>query len=208
MKSFFATTRDDWTDPKGQLHAYLVPDKSYLEWALPVRQRLESVPFLAVQPESALHATVQRFPFLLGEISSTQLDALAENALAGFRDFPVLELTFGPPSLMSDAVVTYGGDPDNLPSGWVSLVERVREIAWQTFGEEGVHYAPPFGPHITLAYGIGNGEDTVIGAALGQSPSPADTQTFSHLAWCAVHQFPDRGIYTFTELFRTPFGTA
>lgn len=208
MKSFFATTHDDWTDPKGQLHAYLVPDKSYLEWALPVRERLESVPFLAVQPESALHATVQRFPFLLGEMSSAHLDALADNALAGFRDFPCLELTFGPPSLMSDAVVTYGGDPDDLPAGWMSLVEHVRAVACQTFGEEGVYYAPPFGPHITLAYGIGNGDDGVIDATLGESSSPAGTLIFSDIAWCAVHQFPDRGIYTFTELFRTPFGQA
>ncbi|MDO5729921.1 MAG: hypothetical protein Q4P71_09915 [Actinomycetaceae bacterium] len=207
MRSFFATTHDDWTDPAGQLHAYLVPDTSYVQWAQPIRERLDIVPFLAVQPQSALHATVQRFPFLLSEITQEQIDTLRNTAREGFADFASLELTFGAPSLMADAVVTYGGDPNNLPEGWKNLVERVRSVAQEALGPEGVHYAPPFGPHITLAYGTNDGEDSVIEDVLGEQ-SEAGTITFQDLAWCAVHQFPDRGIYTFTELFRTPFAKA
>lgn len=192
MRDFFSTTVDDWTDPAGQLHAYLIPDGDFLAWARPALAALEPFPCLATQPEGGLHATVQRFPHLLSE--EVDVEAFAR-AVAARRPGP-LELDFSAPISDGTAVLTLGRG-----SGWERLIEAVRGACAEVKGQRAVHYDPPFGPHITLAYGIGDGDDEEILAALGGAGTPP-AQRLTELAWCAVHQM--EGTYTFEVLATTP----
>lgn len=56
LADFFAGTVDDWSDPGGMLHAYLVPDAATIDRLRPALRALEPLDFLAPQLPEALHA--------------------------------------------------------------------------------------------------------------------------------------------------------
>lgn len=194
MRNFFDTTVDDWTDPAGQLHAYLLPDEEFLSWVEPGLEALSAFDCLAPQPPQALHATVQRFPYLL----SSPCDVEAFAAAVAERRPGAVELSFARPTSDDLAVISLGRG-----TGWEELTEAVRSAAAEVGGDPAIHYNPPFGPHITLAYGVGDGDSEEILAALAEIPEPP-AQRFTELAWCAVHQV--EGTYTFEVLTTTPLG--
>lgn len=205
VSDFFATTVDDWTDPSGQLHAYLVPNADGLARLAPAVAAVSGLAYLAPQPIEALHATILRFPFLVSELDDDALARLADAASRLGAVLPPVELTFDEPAPVVNSVLTRAtpGPP------WTELIRVVRGAAVQAFGEKAGHYDPPFGPHITVAYATGPGEDEEIAAALAADPAasaPIGPLVFPSIAWCAVHQNRAAGTYTFETLVTTPLG--
>ncbi|MFT3889347.1 MAG: hypothetical protein QM713_14460 [Arachnia sp.] len=205
VTDFFATTVDDWTDPSGQLHAYLVPCADVHLRLTPALDTLRGLGFLAPQPIEALHATVQRFPFLVGDLDDAALARLrAAGERAGVGLAPV-RFAFGAPGPAGDAVIVRAesGEP------WERITGAVRQIAEEALGPEALHYGLPFGPHMTLAYATATGDDATVTAALAadeRATVPLGEVEFTEIAWCAVHQNRAVGTYTFDTLFVTPLG--
>ena len=202
VSDFFATTADDWTDPTGQLHAYLVPDAATRERLARAVAAVAGLGYLAPQPVDGLHATVQRFPFLIGELGEAALARLRESAAASAAGLPPVRLGFGEvvPTVNSVLVLA---TPDDQ---WAAVVNLARTTAAAALGDAALHYQPPFGPHITIAYATGDGDDDEVLAALAENGEigPAGEMVFTDLAWCAVHQNKVEGTYTFETLFTTP----
>lgn len=202
VSSFFAGTVDDWSDPSGQLHAYLVPEDVVLEWLQEPVRALEPLSFLATQPRRALHATVLRFPFLIRDLPEDGLARLSAASAQRCLTVGPLLLDFDEPHPTADSVLLRA-EPT---SAWSRLVDAARAAAVEALGEEARRYAPPPAPHLTLAYATGEGEDSEIVAALDgdRPPRRLGTVTFDRLVWCAVHQNRTSGTYTFDTLFHTP----
>lgn len=196
MEDFFATTVDDWTDPAGMLHAYLVPDAAAVDRLLPSVAAVGTLPFLAAQPAQALHATILRLPFR-ADLGPDELTALA--AAAAERASSPITLTFGAPApVVNSVLVRATPGPE-----WDALVDHVRESAAAALGEDARRYGPPFGPHMTLAYATASGSDQEVVATLGDA-APLGPVTFTEVAWCAVHQNRAEGTYTFETVLTTP----
>ncbi|MFT4229780.1 MAG: hypothetical protein QM602_05775, partial [Microbacterium sp.] len=149
------------------------------------------------------HATVQRFPFLVRDLDGAELVALRD---AGRRLAALgpITLDFDAPAPAGDAVVVRA----RVEEDWGVLSHTVRDAAALALGDEARRYGPPFGPHMTLAYGTATGHDADVHSALGAEPDAAaqlGVVTFAELAWCAVQQNRDAGTYTFEVLFTSPF---
>lgn len=202
VSDFFATTADDWTDPTGQLHAYLVPDAATRERLARAVAAVAHLGYLAPQPIDGLHATVQRFPFLIGELDEATLTQLQESAAASAAGLSPVRLGFGEVVPTVNSVLTLATPDDQ----WAAVVDLARTAAAAALGDAALHYQPPFGPHITIAYATGEGADSDVVAALADAGAdgPAGEIVFTELAWCAVHQNKAEGTYTFETLFATP----
>lgn len=202
VTSFFAGTVDDWSDPTGQLHAYLVPEAQVVASLLDTLGALGKLPFLAIQPPEALHATVLRFPFLIGELPAGRLADLGAAAVRHCSGTGPLHLDFDEPHPTADSVLLRAA----ATGDWDALVDAARAAAVEALGEEARRYAPPPAPHLTLAYATAEGSDAQIVDALAGDGPPRrlGAVTFDALAWCAVHQNRDAGTYTFETLFETP----
>ena len=205
VSDFFATTVDDWDDPSGALHAYLLPDDATVDALRPALAALEPLDYLAVQPASGLPATVLRFPSIIAELGADPLRDLEAAVAAAAAGQGPLELTFGEPHPTSDSVLLAA----NADEGWDSLVELIRRAGKQALGDGADLYAPPFAPHLTLAYATGDGDDARINELLDEAGACVQLGPvrFGQIAWCAVHQNRFEGTYTFDVLFHTPLGT-
>jgi hypothetical protein len=201
VQSFFGTTVADWDDPAGQLHAYLLPDQNTLAPLDRAAKQLRGFDFLGVQPESAMHFTVQRFPHLLSErVPVTALAATAQSYLTGLGP---LELKLGEATVTENSVIV----PASCVQ-WDELVARTRSAAEAVLprtaaGEVPLVYNAPR-PHITLAYARAAGE-------IKQPPVASlwpRTVQIASLAWCAVHMDPADGVYTFDVLAESEFSPA
>lgn len=205
VTDFFAITIDDWHDPAGALHAYLVPNAEERARLAPARSAAREVPFLAVQPEAGLHATIVRLPPLVSELDSDDLPGINARATESGRQLGSLTIEFGGPQVTADSLlVSARGD-----ERWDALVELVRGAVRPASSGNVDRYPSPRAPHITIAYATGDGEDALIRRALAATPG-AEAElgaiTFEHIAWCAVHQNREVGTYTFEVLFTTPLG--
>ncbi len=130
---------------------------------------------------------------------------LSEAASRLGAEVPPVELSFDEPAPVVSSVLTRAtpGPP------WTDLIRLVRGAAVEALGERAGHYDPPFGPHITVAYATGPGEDEEIVAALAADPAasaPIGSLAFPSIAWCAVHQNRAAGTYTFETLVTTSLG--
>ena len=203
VEDFFATTVDDWTDPAGMLHAYLVPDATTLGRLAPVVAAISQLDYLAPQPIDALHATIQRFPFLIRDLDGAALGRLRGIATDDGTRLAPVRLRFDAPAPVVNAVLIRAVGDDQ----WAGLLRVVRGAATAALGPRAEHYGPPFGPHITLAYATATGDDGEIASALAADSStaaPVGEMVFREIAWCAVHQNREAGTYTFETLFATP----
>ncbi len=209
VTDFFATTVDDWDDPGGMLHAYLIPDAAMKDRLASASAALAAPglhAFLAPQPRAALHVTVQRFPFLVVELDAERLTDLAERATRSTSSLAPVLLDFGAPTPAAASVLVRA-EPD---ARWQALVSAVRDSASAALGPDARRYEPPADPHITLAYATATGEGAAIRSALEShtgAASPLGEAVFSEVAWCAVHQNRSEGTYTFETLFSTPLGS-
>lgn len=200
ITSFFATTVDDWSDPAGQLHAYLVPAERARMAMLPAMAAIADVPYLGVQPESALHATIQRLPFMRSSMTAEDVAALENEAARVFAELAPITLRFASPIITHDSVLLLA---EHTPE-WDALTSAVRRAA-SVLGENASHYDPPYGPHISLAYAKDDGPKADIATALGETASEVlGDVTFDSVAWCAVHRNPGAGTYTFDIITETP----
>ncbi|MGO1592647.1 MAG: 2'-5' RNA ligase family protein [Ancrocorticia sp.] len=205
VQSFFATTQDDWTDPSGMLHAYIVPSSVPKQRLAEAAATLTGLSFVAPQPTEALHGTIQRFPFLLRDLDQDAIDQLetsAQNAAAKLQPF---DLSFGAARVTKDSVLASA----EIGPSWEALVKVTRSAAQAALGPEALRYDPPFGPHMTLAYAVSDGPDEEIDDALRSGPGtsePIGPVTVGEIVWCAVHQNRNQGTYTFEPLFSTALG--
>lgn len=205
VTNFFATTVDDWSDPAGALHAYLVPEAEVGFRLAPAVKAARRVPFLAVQPGNSLHATILRLPVLVRDLKDDDVALIRAEATRSGTSFGPLSLTFGTPHITSDSLlVSAPGD-----ERWDGLMAIVREVEARVFGPDGSQYPSPWAPHMTIAYAIAGGDDDAILSELSDTDGATAAigpVTFTKIAWCGVHQNRDAGTYTFDVLFETPLG--
>lgn len=205
VTNFFATTVDDWDDPAGVLHAYLVPEPNVRARLAPALEAVGEVPFLAAQPLEGLHATIVRLPVLVRNLADDDASLVMATATESGTALGPITLRFGSPHVTPNSLLV------SAPGGerWDALVALVRDAAAQVPGVDANRHPPPWAPHITLAYATSDGEDDVIRSALSATPGATNALnavTFTKIAWCGVHQNRDAGTYTFDVLFETPLG--
>lgn len=207
MRSFFETTVDDWNDPSGQLHAYLVPEADFVEYANEVQGRLREFRFIASQPLDALHVTVQRFPNI---ISDFYKDEYREHALGVLEETSrdMLESSISPSFILEAPAVTENSviSMSLNSNAFEVLNKNVRQVAEYALGKGALLYPPPPFPHITYAYGTASGDNIAVEEALEGIGDPP-VQSFTSLSWCAVHQNRSSGTYTYETLFSTPLSS-
>ncbi len=200
MKDFFTAKTDPWDDPSGQLHAYLLPGKDFIDWAIPILNRLGGCANLAVQPEEALHVTVQRIPHMRGDLSDHQIRHLLDATAHAVSSLKPWTMDFSSPEVTCDSVLCFGEPVDKFHI----VADAVRGAACDVLGSHACHYSAPPRPHITLAYAHGDADDAEAMKAVGDIlPPPVNCE---QVVWCAVHQNIDQGIYTFDVIGRIPVG--
>lgn len=199
IENFFATTVDDWDDPGGMLHAYLIPDEASRGRLDAAAERLGGIDFLALQPSGALHVTVQRLRQLVRDLDSPAVSSLVEASSQRTELRGPVVLEFGPARPCRSGVVSEAA----AGAEWHEMIRLVREAATASLGADAVSFDPPSVPHITLAYAIGAGADAPIHRALEGVPSIGPI-LFQEIVWCAVHQNRRAGTYTFDRLAATP----
>lgn len=203
VTNFFATTSDDWQDPAGALHAYLVPDGAVGARLTPALEVARGIPFLAAQPAPSVHATILRLPSLVRDLSDEDVALIRAEATRSGLSFGPITLDFGTPHLTADSLlVAASGGPR-----WEALTALVREVEAQVWGTDVNGYSSPWAPHMTIAYAVSGGDDDAVVSALSGrdgATTALGPVAFTKIAWCGVHQNRDAGTYTFDVLFETP----
>lgn len=206
METFFTPATEPWTEPSGQLHLYVLPDRRTADALEPYRQALVGGPGVAVQPREYLHFTVQRLPHMLRQVRA-QVPSLVAAMRQELHSLPSFELHLRQPEILPDSVVVRAAAEE----GWRALTERLRAACVRVLGASALTFDPPaIGTHLTLAYGIGHGDDAALAARLGaaaqQSEEVLATLRVDSAILVAVHVDPSAGIYAFDHLAEISFG--
>lgn len=163
------------------------------------------MPFLGVQPDEGLHATIVRLPPMVRDLNDEGIALMRTHATGAGRAFGPITIRFGAPHITADSLhVSAAGD-----QRWDGLIALIREAGAQIPGVDGNMYPPPWAPHMTIAYATAAGDDEQIRQSLAATPDATaelGPLTFTSIAWCAAHQNRDVGTYTFEVLFGTPLG--
>ncbi|MEW6897155.1 hypothetical protein V3M69_05925 [Trueperella pyogenes] len=158
MHSFF-TDPATHIGPEGQLHVWAMAKAEVRRALTPFAQACDAFDCLGLQPPSALHATVLRLAPHDGDVAAfcaafrRECDGLGE-----------LHLPVQWPAVVEDSVICLGATTPQ----WDRLICATKRASIQAFGDEATPYNPPFSPHLTIAYGVCEGDDEPIVAALQQ----------------------------------------
>lgn len=185
----------------GRLHVYFVLDPATpLSQAMAdISTQMHGFSCLASQPINYYHATVQQFSTYVQDLTEHTLERLQVqlgNALSQLEPFT---LTFQVPEARRYAVETIA---QPHPS-WDAVVGAVREAARVTTGSDLPD--PPFGPHMTLSYGVGDGDNEEINRQITAAGFPID-QSIAHLDLVSVDQNRQSGVFEFESLCRFALG--
>lgn len=158
MHSFF-TNPASHIGAEGQLHVWAMAKPELRNALEPFARSCDSFDYLGVQMSQDLHATVLRL---------APTDGNTAAFIAAFRrecgDLGRLRLPLGWPVPTEDSVICIG----EYSRKWEALITATQRASVQAFGKAAAPYDPPFGPHITIAYGIDDGSNAPIAAALRQ----------------------------------------
>ncbi|PIN51231.1 hypothetical protein CT171_05825 [Trueperella pyogenes] len=156
MHSFF-TDPATHIGPEGQLHVWAMAKAEVRSALAPFAQACAGFDCLGIQPLSALHATVLRLAPPDGDVAAFCAAFRRECEGLGELHLPVQW-----PVVMEDSVICVG---PKTPQ-WDRLICATERASIQAFGDEAAPYNPPFGPHLTVAYGVCDGIDEPIITAL------------------------------------------
>lgn len=207
MKRFFGQPMTLWPSMRNRLHVYLLPDEE-LRAALVARQKaLEGFDYCSVQPAAFLHATVQQFAVTTEQVTPEQLEAFTRQLAQFAADFQPFDIPLTAPVADDWSLGVRG-----LPSAeWHHLVDGVRTVAAETINIDHEMPKAPFGPHLSLGYGVADGSSEQIQLAsdslngsrglntLNDSDALAGSELpllrVSELHLLAVHQDVEAGIF-------------
>ncbi len=159
MQSFF-TNPATHIAPEGQLHLWAMASPVIREALQPFARVCEPFPFLGLQPTADLHATVLRLGPADGDPSAF-IDTFTREA----GGLGALSIPLGWPIVTVDSVLCRGEHTEH----WDALIAAAQRASIAAFGEDAAPYDPPFGPHVTVAYGVGEGSDTPVEEALARA---------------------------------------
>ena len=185
-----------WPTLRNRLHVYVLPNQDLRAELQRRQQILEAFDYCSVQPGAYLHATVQQFAVTSDEVNGEQLRAFREAAARVAATTRPFTIELGAP-LADDWSLGIRG---TATPHWTSLVEAVRAAAAQTVNTGLPLPDAPYGPHITLGYGLADGSTERIQAASDATNAqelPALKVEAIHLV--AVHQDPERGTFTWDQ---------
>lgn len=203
MRNFFGHGITDWTRLRDSLHVYVLADEALRTAVAGYQAAIETYPDCAVQPPDYLHATVQRLPWFCTDLSTDDVARLTA-ALAD-RLGPVAPFTVE----LDRPVVNDGGVNvhTSRSASWDVLVDTVREAAVAVLGSEPPLGRPPFGPHVSLGYAIGDGDNTVLQSALDRMAGPGPLLLrVEEVHLLSVHQHPDAGTFTWDAISTAQLG--
>ncbi|WP_336854586.1 2'-5' RNA ligase family protein [Sinomonas albida] len=205
MKRFFGEPATRWASLRNRLHVYVLPN-SELRSALSARQAvLEGVEYCSVQPEPYLHATVQQFATSAEEVSREEVEAFTERLALLAEETEPFSIELGAPVVDDFALGVRGA----LSPAWTSLVDGVREAAAATINQGRAMPPGPFGPHVTLGYGLADGSGEQLqreSDLLATEPLPA--LKVASLHFLAVHQDAEAGTFTWDATVPFELGTS
>ncbi|WP_422933996.1 2'-5' RNA ligase family protein [Sinomonas sp. P47F7] len=178
---------------RNRLHVYVLPDDELRSTLVARQSVLEGVEYCSVQPEPYLHATVQQFATAAEEVSPEEVEAFTERLALLAEDTEPFSIELGAPVADQFGLGVRGA----LSPEWTRLVDRVREAAAATVNKGRPMPAAPFGPHVTLGYGIADGSSDQLqreSDLLATEPIPA--LKVASLHFLGVHQDTDAGTFT------------
>jgi 2'-5' RNA ligase len=200
VKSIFA--RMTWPWQRDALHVYALPDPALRAALTPFHRPIEAVPFCAVQPAEFLHATVTRFPWFLADPAIPPIEevtAAVAEAVSGLAPFTV---ELGGPVITEYGVVV---DAPASPA-WDELVDGVRAVA-TTLDTERQLPNRPYGPHVSVGYGVADGDGELLQGPLDAVAAPGPFRMrVAEVHLLSVHQEPDRGIFSWDPIAVLPLG--
>ena len=198
MRNFFQTT--NWPQRHDKLHVYVLPDASGLEYAERFRDALTEYPAVSAMPRQYLHFTVQMIERFLHEVSEERITQLVSALDEAVRNLSPIELELTTPSVHESHVRLDGVGP---ATGFFELVTRVRSAIISVLGDDAVKpLGPGWGPHVSLGYGIADGENEPLARALEQvaaNVEPARVR-FDAVHLLSVSQHPDEGTFGWDSL--------
>ncbi|NYE96632.1 2'-5' RNA ligase [Psychromicrobium silvestre] len=203
MKRFFGQPSTIWASLRNRLHVYALPDPELRAALVDYQRALTPFSYCSVQPPKFLHATVQQFAVTSEEVTQQQLAAFASELERLASSMKPFEIALSTP-VADDWSLGVRGKPS---LEWENLVSGVRSAAQQTINLDREMPRAPFGPHLTLGYGVAQGSSEQVQAAsdalkLSELP-PLKVQEIHFLA---VHQDVEHGIFHWdsSQVFRSP----
>ena len=152
MQSFFTNPATHIGD-EGQLHLWAMASPLIREALHPFALACEPFPFLGLQPAADLHATVLRLAPADGDPGAF-VDTFTHEA----GGIGPLSIPLGWPIIANNSVICVGEHTQQ----WDAFVAAARRASVAAFGEDAAPYEAPFGPHVTVAYGVGQGQDAPV----------------------------------------------
>lgn len=158
MRSFF-DHMTPWLRNEGSLHVYALPDDRARERLVEESLRLDDIAALPRMPEPWLHLTVSRLS-QFDDLSAAELTRLAEALGREVEGVGAFDVAVGAPAAGEHTV---GCSAPSSPQ-WEALVSGVRRAASDTLGGE--LPPPPYAPHTSLAYAIGDVDGALVASRL------------------------------------------
>lgn len=194
MHSFF-TNPATHIGPEGQLHLWAMAKQGMRNAAAPFAAVCEPFDCLGLQPPEAMHATVLRLAPADGDVAAFCTAFRRECVGIGELHIPIEW-----PLSTDDSVICLG----TKSSQWDRLIGAAQRASACAFGDDAVAYDPPFGPHVTIAYGVSDGSNEAITAALRdvRDALPNGTDRYMHeleidsVVLARVFQDREAGTYT------------
>jgi hypothetical protein len=198
VESIFADL--GWPYPSGSVHVYALPDPASAAALAAVGASLAGLPFCAEQPVENLHATVSRLPWFLAEADTPPVADIAAAVGAAVARIPPFTVELGAPEVATRGVLV-AGDGDG---GWDDLVAAVRTAAGALAPERPMPPAP-YRPHVSVAYGVADGDDAPVRAALATAAAPAPYRLrVDEVHLLAVRADDVRGVFSWEALATLP----
>lgn len=207
MDNFFSKAQENWTNPSGQLHLYLLPDDGFSVLSEPYLQIARESEICAQQPKNSLHATVQRLPFFANdEQIRSKIPLFGQELRRYFTGWQAPDLLFGLPEVTDDSLLCYSEPTDK----WREYTRGVRSCAVSVFGGHAGHFPPVPRAHLTLAYGVAQAPSDALKERVAAqnkeerkhrgSFAPFYAMKIDHVALVTVYQRPEEGIYLFDTI--------
>lgn len=190
MRSFFEQMAP-WPQNDGSLHLYALPDDAARERLDDAAALIDGVPNLPLVPDAWRHFTVRRLA-QFDNLKQAELSRLAECVTAELEHVGPFTLDVGTPQVHDQAVECVA---EAVP-GWEALIEAAGRAA-EAFGGEVM--APPYAPHLTLAYATGDVPDADVRRRLADAPAIGSVPIGQvHLVSVTVR--PELGWFDWVEL--------
>ncbi len=193
MHNFFEVMKS-WKRNDGALHLYALPDDEELLDRFEVAQEaFVGIDELPPMPRAWLHATVQRMAQFDDEVTQRELTELGRALTDELAGVDAFDLELGPPVARQTAVECAATSTE----AWDELLTAARRAlrsVWDTHLPD-----RPYGPHVSLAYAIGDVDDDEIASRLA-GMEPLGPMGVAQVHLVSVTARPELGVFDFTSL--------